>query len=75
MKFDIAKLPKNISQKYRKNFKRKENENNSLEFGSIEDKKVNINLCYDKRKKVLLFSKCSVFATGPRWALPPILVQ
>ena len=53
-----SQTAKNVVQKYRKKFKRKKNK----ELNSIEDRKVNTNLCYVGRKKVLALGKFSTVA-------------
>ena len=56
MKFGIAKLPNTFCKTTKKKLKRKKN--NNKELSSIEDRKVNTNLCYDGRKRFrLLFGK------------------
>ena len=48
MKFGISKLPKTFYKNTEKKFKLKQQ--NKQESSSIEDRKVNTNFCYDRRK-------------------------
>ena len=51
MKFGVAKLPASFCNNTEKSLNVKKN--NNKELSSIEDRKVNTNLCYDGRKSFL----------------------
>ena len=52
MKFSIAKLQKNILKTYQKSLKAKHKNNKNKELSSIEERKVNTNLCYNGKSFV-----------------------
>ena len=68
MKFGIAKLPQSFYKDTEKNFKRKKS---NKELSLIDDRKVNANLCHDRKNFFSLFKLSAVAFGGATGNLGP----